>query len=264
MKNNVEMSWLLVLRLAAHDLRTRALGSMFGFAWSFVQPFVMTVILWFVFALVANAGAIRGVPFLAWLLAGMSVWSFFSEALNQATGVFCEYAFMARKVNFQLVILPPVKIFAALAVHLVFLFIVAVVLLLNGIPISRHWLGVLYYLFAAVVLLSGLSYITAGLHVFLRDVGQMVNVALQFGFWITPVFWDFGMLPLKDHPFLVFILRLNPMVYIVEGYRNSLLFSSPFASGWGEAVYFWGIASGLLGLGALLFRKLRPQFADVL
>jgi len=254
----------LILRLTAHDLRCRCLGSMLGFAWSFVQPFVMTVILWFVFALVANANAMRGVPFVAWLLAGMSVWSFFSEALSQATSVFCEYAFMARKVNFQLAVLPLVKIFAALAVHLVFLLIVAVVLLLNHVAISWSWPAVAYYLFATVALLAGLSYITASMHVFLRDVGQMVNVALQFGFWITPVFWDFGMPPLQAHPVLVFILRLNPVVYLVEGYRNSLLFDAPFAAGLWETIYFWAVTAAIAAAGSLIFRKLRPQFADVL
>lgn len=253
-----------VFRLTAHDLRSRCLGSTLGFVWAFIQPFVMTIILWFVVGLAFKAHAVRGMPFIAWLLAGMSAWSFFSDAFNQATGVFCEYAFLVRKVNFRLFNLPLMKILAALAVHAVFLLIVAVVLLFSRVTVSWNWLAVFYYLAASAVLLTGLSYITATLHVFSRDVGHIVNVGLQFGFWLTPVFWDFAMLPLQGHSFLVALLRLNPMVYIVEGYRNSLLFNAPFAAGWGATAYFWIFALVMLGLGALTFRKLRPQFADVL
>lgn len=252
----------LLFRLALHDLRSRCLGSTLGFVWAFIQPFVLTIILWFVFVVAFKANSVRGVPFIAWLLAGISAWSFFSDGWNQATNVFCEYAFLVRKVNFRLFNLPLMKLLATLTVHVVFLLIVALVLLFTRITISWSWLGVLYYLFASAVLLAGLSYITATLHVFARDVGQIVNVGLQFGFWVTPVFWGFTMFP--EHSILIKILRLNPVVYIVDGYRNSLLFDSPFAAGWGETAYFWLFTVSILILGRFVFRKLKPHFADVL
>jgi len=252
----------LIFSLVIHDLRARALGSTLGFVWAFIQPFVMTIILWFVVGLAFKAGDVRGIPFIAWLLAGMSAWSFFSDALNQSTSVFCEYAFLVRKVNFRLSVLPLVKILAALAIHVFFLLIVAVVLIISGIGVSWNWLAVIYYVFAGAVLLAGLSYLTASLHVFLRDVGHIVNVGLQFGFWVTPVFWDLAML--ERLPLLAKILRLNPVVYLVEGYRNSLLFGAPLAAGWAETLYFWIFTLVALVLGALTFRKFRPQFADVL
>ncbi|MDD5482633.1 MAG: ABC transporter permease [Kiritimatiellae bacterium] len=254
----------LLLRLTAHDLRNRCLGSTLGFVWAFIQPFVMTIILWCVVGIALRAPAVRGVPFIVWLLAGMSAWSFFSEALNQAANVFYEYAFLVKKVNFRLFFLPLMKIAAALAVHFVFLLIVAVVLIAGRVPVSWNWLAVFYYLFSAAMLLAGLSYVTAALNVFLRDIGHIVNIALQFGFWLTPVFWDFAMFPLQGHSLLVKILRLNPLVYVVEGYRNSLLFSAPFAAGWRATVYFWLFTLLTLALGRLVFRKLRPHFADVL
>ncbi len=252
----------LVLRLTAHDLRNRCLGSTLGFAWAFIQPFVMTIILYLVVGVAFKAKPVEGMPFIVWLLAGMSAWSFFSDAWNQATNVFCEYAFLVRKVNFRLFNLPLVKILAALAVQFVFLLIVAAVLLFSGVKISWSWLGVIYYLFAAVFLLAGLSYLTATLQVFSRDVGQVVNVGLQFGFWVTPVFWNFSLF--GENSILVKVLRLNPVVYLVEGYRNSLLFDAPFASGWGASLYFWLVTFVIFIVGVVIFRKLKPHFADVL
>lgn len=260
----MRLNAVLVFRLVVHDLRSRCLGSMLGFVWAFIQPLVMAVILWFVVGMAFRANVIRGTPYIAWLLAGMSAWAFFADALMQATGVFCEYAFMVKKIQFRLALLPLVKIGVALTVHAFFLIIVAFVLVVTGVRLSWNWLGVFYYLFAAFVLLVGLGMITASLHVFLRDVGHIVNVLLQFGFWVTPVFWDFTMLPQHGDSILAKLLRLNPMVYIVEGYRNSLLFASPFAGGWREGVYFWGVALLMLALGVFLFRRLKPHFADVL
>jgi lipopolysaccharide transport system permease protein/teichoic acid transport system permease protein len=262
--NGFKMNISLIFRLVAHDLRSRALGSKLGFIWAFIQPIVMTIILLFVVRFAFKAHPMRGVSCLAWLLVGMSAWSFISEALHQATVVFCEYAFLVRKINFRLSILPVVKIFSALAIHMVFLVVVAIVLILSGVKISWHWLGALYYLFSAFMLMAGVAALTSTLHVFLRDVGHMVSVALQFAFWITPIFWDFSMLPLPANSVLYILLRLNPLVYIVEGYRNSFIFGVPFAAGWLAFLYFWGVTLVFLLLGALVFRKLRPQFADVL
>lgn len=252
----------LSLRFAVHDLRVRCVGATLGFVWTFIQPFVMTSILWVVVSYVFKAQSVRGVPCIAWLLAGMSAWTFFADSLNQVATVFCEYSFLVKKVRFNLEVLPAVKIISAAFVHAVFLLIVAAVLLANGVGVSLGWAGTLYYVLAAAVLAAGAGYAVSALNVFMRDVGHAVNVGLQLGFWVTPVFWDFSML--VEHPLLARILHLNPLVYVVEGYRNSLLFNDPFAGGWWPAIYFWAVTLAMLVFGRSVFRKLRPHFADVL
>jgi lipopolysaccharide transport system permease protein/teichoic acid transport system permease protein len=254
---------LVIFQLARQDFHNRYVGSMLGLVWSFVQPLVMTLILWTVFSLAFKTATVHGVPFVLWLLAGLAVWNLFSESLTLATGVFQEYAFLVKKVQFKIAVLPMVKILSSLAVHGVFMLIVMGILLVNGIPVSWYWLQIPYYLLALVVLLQGLSWITAALNVFVKDVGYIVNVMLQFGFWLTPIFWELGMLPAPYRKYLV-VLKLNPLVYIVEGYRNSLLTNVPCWSDGLSALYFWGVALAMLALGAFIFRKLKPHFADVL
>jgi lipopolysaccharide transport system permease protein/teichoic acid transport system permease protein len=76
------------------------------------------------------------------------------------------------------------------------------------------------------ILALGLSWITSSVNIFARDTNQIVNVVMQIGFWATPIFWDLSIMPEKVQA----ILKLNPMFYIVQGYRESFLYFVPLAS----------------------------------
>jgi len=91
-------------------------------------------------------------------------------------------------------------------------------------------------------------------------VGQLVNIVLQIGFWGTPIFWNIHIMP----PGIQTILKLNPMFYIVQGYRDSFIYFSPFWERPYQALYFWTTAITIFIIGALIFKKLKPHFADVL
>jgi lipopolysaccharide transport system permease protein/teichoic acid transport system permease protein len=133
-------------------------------------------------------------------------------------------------------------------------------ILLHGMPFSVYWFQALYYFVAMSTLALGLSWIFSSVNVFARDAGQIVSIILQFGFWGTPIFWDIGIMPEKLH----FIIKLNPMYYIVQGYRDSFIYFIPFWKHPEMTIYFWTIAISFFVTGALIFRRLRPHFADVL
>jgi teichoic acid transport system permease protein len=203
------------------------------------------------------------VPFIAWFLVSVAAYNFFAEALGTATQVFRDYAFLVKKIKFRIGILPLVKILAAAFVHFLFLAVVIVILLAQGVGVSWFWLQTLYYMAALILLVQGLSWITASLNVFSRDVAYGVQVLLQMGFWISPVFWDFDMIPPRLQA-LAILLKLNPLVYIVRGYRHSLVEQLPFWADWRMMLYFWCITLAVWLAGFALFKRLKPQFADVL
>ncbi len=253
----------IVFALTWQDLRNRYVGATFGLFWSFIQPLIMALILWFVFAVAMGAQPRHGVPFIAWFLVSVAAYNFFAESLSTATQVFREYAFLVKNIRFQIEILPLVKILAAAFVHFLFLAVVIVFLLFNGVPASWFWLQTFYYIAALILLVQGLSWITASLNVFSRDVAYGVQVLLQLGFWVSPVFWDFDMIPERFQALAPF-LKLNPFVYIVQGYRHSLVEQIPFWADWRLMLYFWCFTLAVWLAGYCLFKKLKPQFADVL
>ncbi|MFQ5964325.1 MAG: ABC transporter permease [Candidatus Scalinduaceae bacterium] len=250
----------LIMEMAKRDVSTRFVGSFLGFFWAFINPILMISILWFVFSVGLRVRPSGDVPFVVFLTAGMAIWNTFSEAINLSTGVVVSNSHLVKKVVFHLSILPIVKLVGSFVTHSIFLLMLMLLILLHGMPFSIYWFQALYYFGAMSILALGLSWIFSSVNVFARDTGQIVNIILQFGFWGTPIFWDIGIMPEK----IQFIIKLNPMYYIVQGYRESFLYFVPFWKHPEMTIYFWTIAIFLFIIGALIFRRLRPHFADVL
>jgi len=250
----------LVMEMAKRDIATQHVGSLLGFFWTFVNPLIMIFILWLVFSIGFKAAPRGDIPFVIWLTAGMAMWNTFSEIINGSTGVIINNPHLVKKVVFPLSILPVVKLVGSFITHAVFLVMLIALILLYKMPVSLYWLQAFYYFAAMALLALGISWITSSVNIFMRDTSQIVNVILQFGFWGTPIFWDLGIMPEK----VQFFLKLNPMFYIVQGYRESFIYFVPFWHHWQMTLYFWGVTGIVFVLGATIFLRLRPHFADVL
>lgn len=250
----------LITEMAKRDIATQHVGSMLGFFWTFINPLIMISILWLVFSVGFQMKPKNNVPFVVWLTAGLAVWNTFSEIINGSTGVIISNRHLVKKVVFPLSILPVVKLVSSFITHLVFIIVLICLSLLYGMQPSLYWLQALYYFAAMSVLALGLGWMASAVNVFTRDVGQVISLTLLFGFYLTPIFWDPGIMPEK----VQFFLKLNPMFYIVQGYRESFIYFVPFWLHWKMTLYFWGLTGFVFVLGATIFLKLRPHFADVL
>jgi lipopolysaccharide transport system permease protein/teichoic acid transport system permease protein len=203
---------------------------------------------------------VKNVPFVVWLTTGLAPWFFLADSVAGNTGIIVQNSFLVKKVVFRVSILPIVKTVSSFIIHLIFLGLLTILLLSKGLPFSFWWFQVFYYTFALIVFILGLSWLTSSLNVFVRDVSQVINIVLQFGFWATPIFWNIRMIPKKYH----FFIKLNPIYYVVQGYRESLIYHSPFWIHWELSLYFWSVTISVVLLGIMTFKKLRPHFADVL
>lgn len=250
----------LLVSLVKNDFKQKYLGSYLGIMWAFLQPTFTILIFWFVFQVGFKSQPVDNFPFILWLISGMIPWFFFSDALSNATNSIIENSYLVKKVVFRVSILPIVKISSALCIHLFFIFFMIGMFLIYGYNFELYWLQIFYYMFATIVLILGLSWITSSLVVFLRDIGQLVSMCIQFGFWLTPIFWSLKMVPEK----YTWIIELNPIVYIINGYRDSLIYHKWFWEDLNMTIYFWLVTIIVFMIGSLIFKKLRPHFADVL
>ena len=105
-----------------------------------------------------------------------------------------------------------------------------------------------------------MSYATCSVMVFFRDLGQIINIVLQVGIWATPILWNIDTLNPRWH----WVFKLNPMFYIVQGYRQSLIDKKWFFESPGLTAYFWLLTIIIFIFGAHIFRRLKVHFADVL
>lgn len=254
----------LIWDLAKADFKKRFVGSYFGMVWMFVQPLVTVLIYFFIFQLgFKSVPPVPGVPYVLWLVPGIVPWFFYSEALNCITGCLQEYSYLVKKVVFQVEILPVIKLISCLLVHGFFLLIMLIMALCFGKLPMATWIQILYYSFAASMLALAFGYLTSAIHVFFKDMAQIVSICLQFGMWLSPIMYQETMFS-ADYPWIVTVLKLNPFYYIVAGYRDSILTGNWFWERPTLTVYFWGVTLVIGFAGLKVFKRLRPHFSDVL
>ena len=254
----------MIASLAAADFKKRFAGSYFGVVWMFVQPVVTVLVFFFIFQLgMKSVPPVPGVPYVIWLIPGLVPWFFINESISGITNCLNEYSYLVKKLVFPVELLPVIKVVSCFLVHACFLVIMAVVFLIGGRMPMLTWIQVFYYSFAALMLSLGIGFFTSSVYAFFKDMQQIVSIVLQFGMWLAPImYWD-GMFT-TDHPWMAPIFKLNPVYYIVAGYRDSMLTGNFFWERPLNTLYFWVVVLLIFYIGLKVFRKLRPHFSDVL
>lgn len=250
----------LIGALALRDLQSRYIGTMGGALWSIIQPASTVAVFYFVFSVGFKAAAPAGSPFIMWFIAGLMVWFYFNETLITITGSVTGNAHLIKKTVFPTEILPFVFITAGIVPHMIFMIFVIGMQIWYDIPFSPMRLLVVYFMLCNATLLLGLGWLFSALQVFYRDIAQALSVILNVLFWLTPIVWSMELLP-ENYRHL---LSYNPIYYIVEGYRGLLIFPEPKLPNLTDTVFFWCVTISILFFGAYIFRRLKPEFADML
>lgn len=251
----------LIGSLAKNDFKMKFAGSYLGIIWAFVQPVITIVVYWFVFEVGLRAGKTSEYPFILYLMAGLVPWFYFSEALNGGTSALLEYNYLVKKVVFKISILPVVKVTSSIFVHIFFIAFVFCMCWGYGYTPDLYSLQIIYYVICSYVLILGISYMTAAAVVFFKDLLQIINIILNVGIWVTPIMWN----PVGTiSPTLHTIFKINPVYYIVDGFRDALLAKEWFFDKPIWTCYFWLFTAVMFGIGVTVFKKLKVHFADVL
>ena len=255
----------LIKRLAINDFKKRYAGSYMGIVWALAQPVVTVIMYYIVFDIVfkSRSQAVSGgveVPYVLFLTSGLVPWFFFTEALTNGTTSLLEYNYLVKKVLFKISILPIIKIIAAMFIHVFFIGVLMIIACVYGYYPNIYWLQIIYYMGCEFILVLSLSYATCAIVVFFRDLLQIISIVLQLFQWATPILWNIDIVPDKYQ----WIVKLNPMVYIVEGFRNSIYGDTWFFEHFYSSTYFWIFVVAAFCLGALIFKRSKTHFADVL
>ncbi|MCR5719441.1 MAG: ABC transporter permease [Lachnospiraceae bacterium] len=253
----------LIWKLAKNDFKRRYVGSYMGIIWAFVQPIVTIGLYYVVFGMILNSARSSGdsTPFVLFLTAGMVPWFFFNEILQSGTNALMEYSYLVKKVVFKISILPIIKAVAACFTHLFFILLLLILSLLCGYKPSVYTLQIFYYSGCCFIFTLALCYTTCSIIVFFRDLGQIINIMLQILVWATPIMWNIDMI---KNPAVKLILKINPMFYVVNGYRDAVYGHRWFFEDFFSTVYFWVMTALIFVIGAVVFKRLKVHFADVL
>ncbi len=260
--NNRRLIW----KLSKNDFKTRYAGSYLGIIWAFVQPVITILVYWLVFekGFSAKAEMFKSgveVPFVVYLTSGLVPWFFFSEAVSQSTNALLEYNYLVKKVVFKISVLPLIKIIAACFIHVFFVAVLLAIYFIYGYGFTPYLFQLVYYSFCMFILVLALSYTFCSVVIFFRDLSQIVAIALQIGMWATPIMWSITRI---EGTVFETIFKLNPLYYVVNGYRQSLFGQTWFFEDWRLTIYFWVVTILLFAFGTVVFKRLKPHFADVL
>ena len=250
----------LLKNLILRDLKHRYVGSLGGFLWSVIHPVVLLVSYTFIFGVVfrPEMGPEYGTnSFAIFVLCGLLPWILFSDTIVRNCSVISDNAPLITKTIIPAEILPISITISNLIHHLIGLAILlAVMAAFYSVQFSALW--ILLYMFMLLLLAQGLGWIVAGLHVFLRDTIQALQIVMLLWFYFTPILYTVERVPESFR----FFERLNPMALIVTGYRSSLLHLAQ--PGGAQIAVVLGASIGVFGVGALFFRQAKPAFPDVL
>jgi lipopolysaccharide transport system permease protein len=256
----------LLATLVRRDLEAQYKGSILGNLWPLLNQLSQLLIYTYVFSIVLKVKLnLAGFPensditFGVWLFAGLLPWSAFTSGLIKSGVSVVGQPNLVKKVVFPLGLLPLVPILTAFIESSL-----GLAALIAIVAVSSQKLNATLFLLPLVwipqlLLTAGLGYLTAGLTVFLRDIPQTLGVILNFWFYLTPIVYPASVIP---EQWRGVIFWLNPMAAISELYRDLILLGE--VKHWGE----WGVATlisaAIFWGGLMVYRRLRPAFADVL
>ncbi len=249
--NNPSAYWAILKNLTLRNLRIRYRGTILGFLWAFLNPLLMTAILYVVFSYVIK---IKMPQYPLFILSALLPWTFFSSALNDSANSIVDNANLVKKTYFAREILPLSYVLSNF-INLIFsLIVLLMVLLIFRIQALQFvWLLPLI-LIIHLIFTVGLGLVLACANVYFRDVGHILTIGLLFWFYLTPIFYPLEMVPDKFHQ----IYMLNPMALVITIYRGVL-----FESRMPRITDFIGLVlmvGAVFGFGYFVFKRNEPYF----
>ena len=237
------------------EIRGKYKNSFLGVLWSFLNPLLQIVVYAVVFQVILKNPQENYAIFLC---CGLIPWTFFSATVTRSAFTMIENGNIIKKVYFPREILP-ISIVTSEAVN----FMISTIIILGfvifgGLGISKYILLYPLVLLAQYLLLIGISLIISSISVYVRDLQHLIGVAMQLLFYATPIVYASETIP--DN--FKWILYLNPMTYIINGYRD--IFYNQRMIDIVSTLLLIIISIVLCIIGYIIFNKLQKGFAEQL
>lgn len=239
------------------DIGGKYKNSFLGVLWSFINPLLQILVYALIFPLVMkNGGSYK--DYTVFMVCGLIPWAYFTTVINRASFIMIENGNILKKVYFPRSILPLSLVTSETINFLVSCIIILAFIVIKGFGISKFILFFPLVLLIQYVLLLGIALIFSAVTVYMRDIQHFIGVVLQLLFYATPIVYSIDTIPEGFR----WILKWNPMTYIIEGYR-AIFYNQTMPDL--KALGILGVISiVILIVGYLLFNKLQKRFAEEL
>jgi len=209
-------------------------------------------------------GEFQKLNFIVFYFTGYLPWLLFSETLSRNLNIIKDNASIITKIQFPSQILPFSVFLSSLVSHVVLLCVCMALIIVYDISFSSRFYFIFLYFGFLFIITMGISLLFSSICVFISDLAQVILILINLLFFMTPILYPYHMVETNAPSYVaVYLLKLNPFHHIIQGYRISLIdLDIPVNL---EGILILALFSFILVLfGAIVFRKLKPSFNDVL
>lgn len=248
----------LIFRLSLYETKSQYSMQYLGWFWEIMTPLLQIGVYWVVFGFGIRGGhPVDGIPFVFWLVSGLIAWFFIGSTIPSGSRSIYGRVALVSKMHFPLSTIPAYVILSQFYRHLAMIALTIVLGSAFGYFPGWHTLELFYIVPAGVIFLYAVSLLLSALATMIRDVQNMVTSAIRMLMYLTPIMW----IP-PEHSLFKMLLMLNPLVYLIEGYRSALIGTGYLMDHIWYGAYFWSVTLGILLVGAAVHIRFRRYFID--
>ncbi len=248
----------IIAKMSLVSMKKQTLRTSLGVLWLYIHDFVYFFVFLLFRILMAGKGKIDGINNVVFLITGLIPWFFISEVLGVVSCSIKSNKAIITSIKFPVTILPTIELLGIFFKRIwTFLFIFAIAIYFGYFHNINIWLFLYYTLSMIVLMFVIMLPITAFIAVS-SDFQQLYLVVIRVFLYTMPIVWGFK--HITQYTTLCKIVKLNPMVYILNGYRSAFVYGnmpSPIYS-----LYFWGFITVVFVLGCFIQFKLRRYYSD--
>jgi lipopolysaccharide transport system permease protein len=247
----------LLYFLIWRDVKVRYKQTLLGVLWVIIQPVFTTLIFTLFFGVLAGVPS-EGVPYPIFVFAGLLPWLFFSNAVTQSSNSLVGSANLITKVYFPRLMIPCAAVGAGLVDFLIAFLVLLGMMLYYSMAFTWNILMLPALILLVTLFALGVGMWLSALNVKYRDVRHATPFILQMWMFASPVIYPPTFVPEKWR----WMLALNPMTGIIDGFRSAILGQKGF--NWSELTVSITVTLALLIYSAYAFKRMEKSFADLI
>ena len=251
-----------IFKLAKADLSKTYRGSALGWSWAIIKPSVTIFVYWFAFSIGLRAGKdVNGYPFFLWLIAGLVPWFYMGDMITGGTNCIRRYSYLVTKMKFPVSTIPTFVSLANMMMNILLLAIVIVIFCLFGYQLDIYMLQLPFYVVLSFIFFTLWGLFASFIGAISKDFVNLVKSFMTAILWLSGILWNPDTIKISWQKK---IINLNPITYLVNGFRNCLVNKVWFWEQPKRLLYFVIITLVLFAAALWSYKKLRKTIADVL
>ncbi|MGX7014873.1 ABC transporter permease [Vagococcus silagei] len=255
----------IIRRISKYEEKATYQSHYLGLVWQFLNPAIQIGIYYLVFGIGLYQGKeVRGVPYIVWMLIGIITWFFLNSSILGGSNSIYKQIGMVSKMKFPVSILPSVNMASNFVSYRAMMLLLLVTMFGFRVSPTIYWLQYFYYFFCMIAFLFAFGILNSTITILVRDYHIMLQSILRLLFYLSGAIMDFSRLAVFQgkHGWFIHLLELNPLYYIINGFRDSFLSDAWFWEKGTQTIFFWLITGILLIVGSHIHMKFRARFVD--